>query len=42
MNIRPEHDYQIVDEAGRVVWASELVRKYVEETRPRARMSGGY
>ena len=41
-NMRPEHDYQIVDEGARVVWASDLVRRYIDETRPKGRMGGGY
>lgn len=30
-----EGDYQIYDEQGRLVWARDLVKRYLAETRPR-------
>lgn len=40
--LRPENDYEIIDETGRCVWASELIARYLRETRPVGRMGGGY
>lgn len=40
--LRPEEDYQIKDEVGRIVWASDLIIRYLKETRPVGRMSGGF
>lgn len=37
---RSPFDYRVIDENGREVWASDLIKRYKRETKPRAALSG--